>query len=70
MPPSFLRNKASSVGQSICMMRMGVWVLAPMTTDWPNATGAAFTSWPQQAVSHDAAGRTGVWGFSQPGSSP
>ena len=36
IPPSFLRSKASSVGQSICMIRIGVSTASPLCVDLPS----------------------------------
>ncbi len=49
IPPNFLRNSASSVGQSICMMRMGVCTPPARTAGLPKAAVGAGAA--QQASS-------------------
>ena len=44
MPPSFVRNSASSVGQSICRMRIGVCTPEPATTSLERARGAGMAT--------------------------
>ena len=54
--PSFLRNNASSVGQSICMMRMGVCTLVPATAFLECASGTGIPTLAQCPLQHALAG--------------